>query len=262
MKSIGEFKKMKDSGEKISMITCYDYSSALIVNKTKADCILVGDSLAMTMQGFKDTVMADIDIMALYTAAVSRGATDKFIIGDLPFLSYRSDLNSNINAVKKLMQAGANSVKLEGAEGNLELIKHLVGSGVPVMGHLGLTPQSVNQFGGYKVQGKTEAASKKLQDDAFALEGAGCFALVLECVPAKIAEDISKSLKIPTIGIGAGNKTDGQVLVFQDLLGLNTEFKAKFVKEFLNGAELFTKAINDYTAEVKSKEFPDIEHSF
>lgn len=262
MITIHDFKKKKSAGEKITMVTCYDYTSAVILNGTSIDTLLVGDSAAMTMHGFRDTISATVEMMALHTAAVCRGAKGKCIIGDLPFLSYRSSLNENIAAVRALMQAGAHAVKLEGASGNAELISHLVGSGVPVMGHLGLTPQFVHQLGGYKVQGKTADSAKRLLEEALALEEAGCFALVLECVPTEVAEKITKKLQIPTIGIGAGPKTDGQVLVFQDLLGLNTEFKPKFVKNFLNGAELFTTAIEAYAEEVKSEKFPAAEHGW
>lgn len=262
MITVCDFQKKKAAREKITMVTCYDYTSALLVNKTDADCILVGDSLAMTMHGFRDTLAATAEMMALHTAAVARGAKGKFIVGDLPFLSYRASLDKNIAAVQALMQAGAHAVKLEGASGNAEFVSHLVHSGVPVMGHLGLTPQFVHQLGGYKVQGKTEEAARRLMDEAKTLEQAGCFALVLECVPAAVAEKISAALKIPTIGIGAGAGTDGQVLVFQDLLGLNTEFKPKFVRQFLNGAELVTGAIDSYVAAVKTGEFPAHEHRY
>ncbi|MBI3441100.1 MAG: 3-methyl-2-oxobutanoate hydroxymethyltransferase [Proteobacteria bacterium] len=262
MMTIGDFKKKKDAGDKITMMTCYDYTSAAILNKTSADCLLVGDSLAMTMHGFRDTLSATIEMMAMHTAAVSRGAKDKFIVGDLPFLSYRSSLTENVAAVRALMQAGAHSVKLEGASGNAEFISHLVQSGVPVMGHLGLTPQFINQLGGYKVQGKTDDSAQRILEEALLLEKAGCFSLVLECVPATVAEKITKKLNIPTIGIGAGAETDGQVLVFQDLLGLNTDFRPKFVKQFLNGAELFTQAIDSYAQEVKAGTFPAPKHCF
>ena len=262
MITVCDFRKKKAAGEKITVVTCYDYTSALILNKTGVDCLLVGDSLAMTMHGFRDTISATIEMMALHTAAVCRGAKDKFIIGDLPFLSYRSALDKNIAAVQSLMQAGAHAVKLEGVSGNAEFISHLVQSGVPVMGHIGLTPQFVNQLGGYKVQGKTDESAARLLQEALALQEAGCFSLVLECVPAAVAEKITKELKIATIGIGAGADTDGQVLVFQDMLGLNTEFKPKFVKKFLNGAELFTQAIDTYVKEVKTAEFPGHEHRY
>lgn len=262
MITIDDFKKKKASGEKITMVTCYDYTSGVILNKTDIDSLLVGDSLAMTMHGFRDTLSATVEMMAMHTAAVVRGAKDKFIVCDLPFLSYRSSLNENIAAVRAVMQAGAHAVKLEGASGNAEFISHLVGSGVPVMGHLGLTPQFINQLGGYKVQGKTDESAKRLLEESLVLEDAGCFALVLECVPSAVAAKISKKLNIPTIGIGAGVETDGQVLVFQDLLGLNTDFKPKFVKHYLNGAELFSTALNAYNKEVKEGVFPGKEHSF
>ena len=244
------------------MVTCYDYTSALLVNKTNVDCLLVGDSLAMTMHGFPSTVQATVELMAHHTAAVVRGAKDKFIVGDLPFMSYRKSLSDNVNAVMSIMQAGAHAVKLEGASGNTGFIQHLADSGVPVMGHIGLTPQFVNILGGYHVQGKTDDSAKRLLEEAYALQEAGCFALVLECVPTELAATITKELKIATIGIGAGPQTDGQVLVFQDLLGLNTEFKPKFVKQYLNGAELVTDAIDSYVAEVKKGVFPDADHSF
>jgi 3-methyl-2-oxobutanoate hydroxymethyltransferase len=262
MRSICDFLKMKKAGEKITMITCYDYTSAAIVAKTDIDCVLVGDSLAMTMHGFKSTLGATMEMMGLHTAAVVRGAPEKFIIGDLPFLSYRKGLSDNMAAVQSLMQAGAHAVKLEGVVGNLEFITHLVQSGVPVMGHIGLTPQFVHQLGGYKVQGKTDESAKILMEQALALEKAGCFSLVLECVPAPVAAEISKALSIATIGIGAGKGTDGQVLVFQDLLGLNMAFKPKFVKAYLDGAALFGSAIDDYSREVKEGSFPDDAHSF
>lgn len=262
MMTVCDFQAKKASGEKITMITCYDFTSAAILDKTSIDCLLVGDSLAMTMHGFSDTISATMDMMALHTAAVSRGAKDKFIIGDMPFLSFRSSLNENIAAVRALMQAGAHAVKLEGANGNTEFISHLVHSGVPVMGHIGLTPQFLNQLGGYKVQGKTEESAKRLLEEAIALEEAGCFSLVLECVPAAVATRITQQLKIPTIGIGAGAETDGQVLVFQDLLGLNTSFSPKFVRKFMDGAALVTQAVEDYAQSVKTKEFPSHEHCY
>ena len=262
MLSVLDFAKKKNAGEKITMVTCYDYTSAVLLDATSTDCLLVGDSLAMTMHGFPTTVSATTEIMALHTSAVSRGARRKFIVGDLPFLAYRKSLADNINAVQALMQAGAHAVKLEGVAGNAGLISHLVESGVPVMGHIGLTPQFVNMMGGYHVQGKTEESARRLKEEARALQQAGCFALVLECVPSPLAEEITRELKIATIGIGAGPGTDGQVLVFQDLLGLNTDFKPRFVKKFLNGAELVTGAVEDYNNAVRKGAFPDADHSF
>jgi 3-methyl-2-oxobutanoate hydroxymethyltransferase len=262
MKGILDFQKRKSRGEKISMVTCYDYTSARLIDKTGIDAVLVGDSLAMTMHGFGTTVQATVEMMALHTAAVCRGIKDKFIVADLPFLSYRGALNESIAAVQAVMQAGAHAVKLEGTAGNTGLIQHLVESGVPVMGHIGLTPQFVHQLGGYHVQGKTDTAAKRLMEEARALEQAGCFAIVLECVPSKLAAEITQAIQIPTIGIGAGAGTDGQVLVWQDLLGLNTDFKPSFVKNFMDGAALVTAALEEYNASVKKGEFPDAAHSF
>jgi 3-methyl-2-oxobutanoate hydroxymethyltransferase len=262
MMNIFDFSKKKTAGEKITMVTCYDYTSALIMDKTSTDCLLVGDSLAMTMHGYPATVQATVEIMAPHTAAVVRGAKSKFIVSDLPFLSYRKSLSDNMNAVQTLMQAGAHALKLEGAAGNTGFIQHLADSGVPVMGHLGLTPQFVHQLGGYHVQGKTDESADRLIEDALALQAAGCFSLVLECVPSDLARKVTQELKISTIGIGAGPDTDGQVLVFQDLLGLNTEFKPKFVKQFIDGAALFTDAIEEYNKAVRKGVFPDAEHSF
>ncbi|MDD9900254.1 MAG: 3-methyl-2-oxobutanoate hydroxymethyltransferase [Alphaproteobacteria bacterium] len=262
MKSVCDFSKMKRKGQKISMVTCYDYTSACIVSQSDVDCILVGDSLAMTMHGHDSTVMAVPDMMALHTAAVKRGAPETFIVGDMPFLSYRKSLSESIAVAGALMQAGAQAVKLEGAAGNTELVTHLVQSGIPVMGHIGLTPQFVHQIGGYKVQGKSKECAARLKEEARALEEAGCFALVMECVPASLAEEITKAAGIATIGIGAGRGTDGQVLVWQDMLGLNTEFQPKFVRRYTNGAEIFTKALNDYVDDVQKGAFPADENCF
>lgn len=261
--TILDFVKKKKNGIKITMLTCYDYSSARLLQETEVDCLLVGDSLAMTIYGYPNTLPATVEMMAAHTAAVSRGAPKKFIIGDLPFLSYRKSLSKNVTAVQALMQAGAHAVKLEGASpSHFEFIAHLVQSGVPVMGHLGLTPQSVNALGGYKVQGKTDAAQEQLLKDAKGLEDAGCFAVVLECVPTDLAQKITSSLTIPTIGIGAGKETDGQVLVFHDLLGLNVDFKPKFVKTFADAGALVQQGVNAFIAEVKGGEFPSHEHSY
>ncbi len=264
MKTVLDFANMKARHEKITMLTCYDYTSARIVAETDIDCILVGDSACMTMHGFGSTLPATIEMMALHTTAVARGAPHKFILGDLPFLSYRQSLSKNVNAVKTLIQAGAHAVKLEGAIGNLKLISHLVSSGVPVMGHLGLTPQSVHAFGGYKVQGKTLSAQARLKEGAKALEEAGCFALVLECIPALLASEVTQSLHIPTIGIGAGAGTDGQVLVFQDLLGLHLpgDKIPKFVKAYIAGQTLMHEGIQAYIHEVKTGVFPNHEHTY
>lgn len=256
------FTQKKQTQEKIAILTCYDYTTAKILNDSPIDALLVGDSLAMTMHGFKDTVMATLTMMELHTAAVSRGARDKYIITDLPFLSYRKSLRQSVSVAESLIRAGAQAVKLEGATGNLRLISHLVESGIPVMGHLGLTPQFIHVLGGYKVQGKTEAAAQRLKQDALLLQEAGCFSLVLECIPASLAKEITQSLTIATIGIGAGSDTDGQVLVLQDLLGLNLDFKAKFVKSFLSGSQLLDESVKQYVKSVQQKKFPSYEHCY
>ncbi len=259
---IHDFAIKKQKGQKISMLTCYDYSFARILSDSEVDVLLVGDSLAMVMHGHTTTLNATVNLMALHTAAVARGASNKFIVGDLPFLSYRKDLASNMNAIGKIMRAGANAVKLEGAKGNLELVGHAVDSGVPVMGHLGLTPQSVNQLGGFKVQGKEKKDHDEIFKDALALEKAGCFSLVLECVPAALAAEISKALKIPTIGIGAGVGCDGQVLVLQDMLGMNKEFHPKFLRTYFKGVEELKNAFNQYHRDVVTERFPAKEESY
>jgi 3-methyl-2-oxobutanoate hydroxymethyltransferase len=253
---------MKAAGEKISMITCYDYTSARIVAQTTIDCVLVGDSVAMTMHGCKDTLPANLNMMSLHIHAVSKGAENKFIIGDMPFLSYRKSLSKNVSAAQVLLRAGAHAVKIEGASGNIKFIRHLVDSGIPVMGHLGLTPQFIHALGGYRVQGKTQESATRLKEDALHLQAAGCFALVLEGIPSSIAKEITQQLSIPTIGIGAGPFTDGQVLVFQDLLGLNTDFTPKFVKAFINGQEQFKNGIEMYVKAVKASTFPAEEHCY
>lgn len=262
MKSILDFQKKKNASEKIVMVTCYDYSFARIIDSTAVDAVLVGDSLAQVMHGFPTTLQATTNMMALHTAAVVRGAPSKFIVSDMPFLSTRKGLKTTMDQVEKLMKTGAHAIKIEGAEGHLKLIQHIVESGVPVMGHLGLTPQSIHQLGGPKIQGKAAEAGQKILDDSLALQEAGCFSLVLECVPAVLAERISQSLTIPTIGIGAGPKTDGQILVLQDMLGMNPNFSPKFLKKFMNGFDQVEKALNAYVTETKDQSFPAKEHSY
>jgi 3-methyl-2-oxobutanoate hydroxymethyltransferase len=260
--TILDFNKYKSENKPISMITCYDSWSAAIIEESTMDCLLVGDSLAMTMHGHDSTIPADSDLMALHTAAVRRGAPTSFIIGDMPFLSFRKGLVPAMETVEKLMRAGANAVKLEGVNGHKDIIRHIVESGVPVMGHIGLTPQSVNQLGGYRIQGKTDEKAQKLIDDALALEEAGCFSIVLECVPASVGKTISEKLTIPTIGIGAGNGCDGQVLVLQDMLGLNNKFQPKFVRTFMNGFDTIKSALNEYDSVVKERSFPAEKESY
>lgn len=252
----------KRKREKIVMVTCYDYTSARIVAQADIDIILVGDSAAMVMHGHDSTLPIGIEEMAMHVRAVRRGAPKTFLVGDLPFLSYRRSLPDTMDAVAKLMQAGAEAVKLEGIAGNEATIRHIVDSGVPVMGHIGLTPQSVNQLGGFRVQGIGDDDRRRLKDEALACQQAGCFALVLECVPESLAAEITATLKIPTIGIGAGADTDGQVLVMHDLLGLNLDFKPKFVRRYLDGNRQWLEAFNRFAADVRGGEFPAREERY
>lgn len=253
--SILDFQAQKNK-RKLSMLTCYDFSFAHILNETDIDALLVGDSAAMVMHGEPTTLNIDVDLMAAHTASVARGAPKKLVIADLPFLSYRKDLSRNVEAAGLLVKAGAQALKLEGAEGNLELIRHLVQSGIPIMGHLGLTPQSIHQLGGFKVQGREERAARTLQEHARQLQEAGCFGLVLECVPSELARSVSQSLSIPVIGIGAGPDVDGQVLVLQDMMGMNPGFKPKFLRTYAAGFELMAQAFNHFHRDVVSGSFP------
>lgn len=259
--NILQFKKMKQAAQKITMLTCYDHCFARLIADTNIDCILVGDSVAMVMHGFENTVYADMDMMIMHTRAVARAKPPQLIVADMPFLSYRIDLPTTMRNAQMLMQAGAHAIKIEGVAGNGDAIEYLVQSGIPVMGHLGLTPQAVHQLGGFKVQGREAGAAAQLLNQAKSLEALGCFAVVLECIPGSIAQSITQALNIPTIGIGAGPHTDGQVLVLNDLLGLDAKFKAKFVKQYLSGATLVQQAFNQYASEVKQNTFPDEEHS-
>jgi 3-methyl-2-oxobutanoate hydroxymethyltransferase len=257
-----DFIGCKKEGRRMSMVTCYDYTFARILNQSPVDILLVGDSCGMTMHGFKSTIPVTVEMMAYHTAAVARGAPDKFIVADLPFLSFRKSLTENMNAVEKLMQAGGQAVKLEGLQGNEEFIRHCVGSGVPVVAHLGLTPQFIHLMGGFKVQGRSDDAKKQILDDALAVQDCGASCLVLECVPAALAKELTKKLTIPTIGIGAGLDCDGQVLVLQDLLGMNSDFKPRFVRNYLNGEEIIRTALTQYHNEVLERRFPSEKESF
>ncbi len=254
--NINDYQLYKDNKKPISMVTCYDYWSATLIEESAIDTILVGDSLAMVSHGHSSTLPADIELMSLHTAAVRKGAPSKFIVTDMPFLTHRKSLDSVLDSVGKLMKSGANALKIEGVKGHEDTIKYIVESGVPVMGHLGLTPQSFNAFGGFKLQSKTEEALNILIEDALKLQELGCFAIVLECIPDSAGKKVSEALTIPTIGIGAGNSTDGQVLVLQDMLGVNTGYTPKFVRKFIDGANLIKSALNEYDSTVKSREFP------
>lgn len=262
MKSILDFPKKKASHEKISMVTCYDYTFAKILAESQIDAILVGDSAAQVMHGYPTTLNASTNLLALHTQAVSKGAPNKFLVADMPFLATRKGLKNSMDQIEKLMKAGAQAIKIEGAEGHLKLIQHIVESGVPVMGHLGLTPQSIHQLGGPKIQGKAQESADKILSDAMTLQNAGCFSLVLECIPGELGKLITDKLSIATIGIGAGNQTDGQILVLQDLLGMNKNFNPKFLKKYLNGHEIISESINSYVAEVKKTKFPSEVHSY
>lgn len=262
MKSVLDFHKAKQQNSRISMVTCYDYTSARVVAASSVDCILVGDSLAMTMHGHDSTLPATPELMALHVEAVRKGAPEKFIVGDLPFLAHRGSQDRTIEAVRLVMKAGAQAVKIEGIDGSEEMIGHIVESGVPVMGHLGLTPQSVHKIGGFKVQATEENATDILLHQARRLEEQGAFAVVLECVPARVANAVTKALSIPTIGIGAGSGCSGQVLVMQDLLGLNTEFHPRFVRHYLDGFHQLKNAFDQYDRDVKSGEFPNEKESY
>ncbi|RPI42510.1 MAG: 3-methyl-2-oxobutanoate hydroxymethyltransferase, partial [Betaproteobacteria bacterium] len=244
MKSVLDFGAAKSAGQKISMVTCYDAAFARVLEASQVDCILVGDSAAMVMHGHPDTLAATVELMALHTAAVRRGAPTRFLITDLPFLSFRKGVPAALDAVAAMMRAGAQAVKLEGVAGHEDVISAIAGSGVPVMGHLGLTPQSVNALAGYRVQGRSEDAAARIVEDAKRLEALGCFSIVLECVPSALGARITKAIGIPTIGIGAGAGCDGQVLVLQDLLGLSGGHRPRFVRTYLDGAQAVREAID------------------
>lgn len=256
------FRRKKERGEPITMLTAYDYPTALAEDQAGVDSILVGDSLGMVVLGYQNTLPVTMDDMLHHSKAVARGAQFALLIGDMPFMSYQVSAEEALrNAGRFLQEGGMDAVKLEGGRERAEAIRAIVGAGIPVMGHLGLTPQSVNQLGGFRPQGKTAAAAKRLIEDALLLEEAGCFSLVLESVPAKLAELISKKISIPTIGIGAGAGCDGQVLVTHDLLGLFDRFTPKFVKKYANFHAEMQRAFGEYIEDVETKRFPAPEHS-
>lgn len=261
--TVATFKKMKNEGTKISMLTAYDYSTAKLVDEAGINSILVGDSLGMVMLGYEDTLSVTMEDMIHHTAAVARGAKNALVVGDMPFMSYEVSVEKAVVNAGRLMKEGrANAVKLEGGVRVAEQIKAITKAGIPVCAHIGLTPQSVNAFGGFKVQGKTAEAAQQMIDDALAVQEAGAFAVVLECVPAKLAAIISEKLDIPTIGIGAGAGCDGQVLVYQDMLALFSDFKPKFVKHFGNIGPQMTAAFKAFDEEIKAGTFPSEEHAF
>jgi len=256
------YRQKKERGEIITMLTAYDYPTALAMDKAGIDSILVGDSLAMVVLGYENTLPVTMEEMLHHCRAVARGAKTALLIGDMPFMSYQVSVEeATRNAGRFLQQGGMDAVKLEGGRDRAEAIRAITSAGIPVMGHLGLTPQSVNQLGGFRAQGKTATAAKRLLEDALILEEAGCFSVVLESVPERLAELISKKLSIPTIGIGAGAGCDGQVLVTHDLLGLFDRFTPKFVKQYANFHKEMQKAFADYIEDVETKRFPAPEHT-
>ena len=257
------FKESKAKKEKLAMLTAYDYSTARLIDETGVNGILVGDSLGMVCLGYDDTLSVTVEDIIHHTKAVARGAKNALVVADMPFMSYQTSVYDAVFNAGRLMKEGrAQAVKLEGGVEFKEHIKAIVNASIPVMGHIGLTPQSINAFGGFKVQGKSEEAARKLLEDALAVEEAGAFAVTLECVPAKLAKLISEKLTIPTIGIGAGNGCDGQILVYQDMLGMFNDFTPKFVKKYENLGDRMRNAFATYIEEVKNGSFPSEEHGF
>jgi len=257
------FQKQKDENKKISMLTAYDYSTAKLMDEAGVNSILVGDSLGNVILGYPDTLAVTMEDMIHHGKAVARGAKNALLIVDMPFMSYQTSVyDAVVNAGRLVKEAGAVAVKLEGGITVCPQIKAIVDASIPVMAHIGLTPQSVNAFGGYKVQGKDEAAAKKILEEAKAIEAAGAFAVVLECVPSKLAKLITETLSIPTIGIGAGRFCDGQVLVFQDMLGMFSDFTPKFVKKYADVGSVMKEAFATYFREVQEGAFPAQEHEY
>jgi 3-methyl-2-oxobutanoate hydroxymethyltransferase len=256
------FRQKKERGEPITMLTAYDYPTAMAIDKAGIDSILVGDSLAMVVLGYENTLPVTMEEMLHHARAVARGAKNSMLIGDMPFMSYQVSVEDAVrNAGRFIQQANMDAIKLEGGRERADAVRAIVGAGIPVMGHLGLTPQSVHQLGGFRAQGKTASAAKRLLEDAQILEEAGAFSIVLESVPARLAEFISKKISIPTIGIGAGLGCDGQVLVTHDLLGLFERFTPKFVKKYANLHEVMNKAFTEYIDDIETKKFPAPEHT-
>ena len=263
MFTIQDFIKKKKDGEKITMLTAYDYPFAKIVDQAGIDAILVGDSLGMVVQGLDNTLPVTMDEMIYHTKMVTRAVTDAMVLGDMPFMSYQTSISEAVkNAGRFLKEAGAAGVKLEGGAEIVPQIRAMLKSDIPVMAHIGLTPQSIHRMGGYKVQGKSDEAAKRLLEEAHIVEDAGAFSLLLEAIPMKVAKQITKELSIPTIGIGAGPHCDGQILVLHDVIGLFERFVPKFTKQYVNLNKEASKAIQSYKKEVTKGKFPSKDHSF
>lgn len=261
--TVATFRKAKEDGKKLSMLTAYDYSTASLLDAAGINGILVGDSLGNVILGYEDTISVTMEDMIHHGAAVARGAKNALVVVDMPFMSYQGSVYDALKNAGRLMKEGrANAVKLEGGVEVVPQIQAIVQAGIPVMGHLGLTPQSINAFGGYKVQGKDEAAAQKLLDDAKAIAEAGVFAMVLECVPSALAKKVTEAVPVPTIGIGAGADCDGQILVYQDMLGMFSDFTPKFVKRYANIGEAMKAAFKGYIDEVGEGTFPAAEHGY
>ena len=256
MKSITDMLEARHAGRSFSMVTCYDFWTARILQQSDVDCILVGDSAAMVAHGHDTTIPATAEMMAAHVAAVAKGAPDKLLVGDFPFLAHRKGVAAAVETADQLMKAGAQAVKIEGVRGHQDVLASLVEAGVPVMGHLGLTPQSVHAFGGFRVQARELRAAEQLLTEAREAEELGCFALVLEAIPTDVARRVTRALSIPTIGIGAGPETSGQVLVLQDLLGMNPDFAPKFVRQYLDGFSLLKGALDHFASDVREGAFP------
>jgi 3-methyl-2-oxobutanoate hydroxymethyltransferase len=261
--TITQIKEMKQKGEKIAMLTAYDYATAKLIDEAGIPLILVGDSLGMVILGYGSTIPVTMDEMIHHTKAVVRGAAKALVIGDMPFMTYQVSFEDALrNAARFMQEGGAQAVKLEGGESMAEIVKRIVSCGIPVMGHIGLTPQSINQLGGFKVVGKTPEAAARMLKDAIALDEAGAFAIVLECVPEPLSKLITERISVPTIGIGAGKYCDGQVQVISDLLGLYTDFVPKHAKQYAKLFEIIRKATADYIAEVQAGTFPTAKQSY
>lgn len=257
-----DFLRAKAGGRKLSMVTCYDYTFARLISKTAVDGILVGDSAAMVMHGYASTQAASVELIRLHTEAVARGAENKFVVADMPFLSCQHGIDAALDSARGFLAAGAHAVKIEGVDGLEDVIRAIVDHGIPVMGHLGLQPQTVQANGRFRVQGRTDESARAIRLQAAALEQLGAFAVVLECVPATLARTVTEMLHIPTIGIGAGAGCDGQILVLQDLLGMNSDFRPKFARPFLDGARTVLDAVAHFDEEVKAGTFPTVEESY
>lgn len=255
--------EMKANGEKISMLTAYDYTFAKLLDSAGIDVLLVGDSASNVMAGHETTLPITLDQMIYHASSVIRGVTRALVVVDLPFGTYQSDPKKALHSATRIMkESGAHAIKLEGGKEEAESIRRIVNAGIPVMGHLGLTPQSIHQFGGFGLRAKEEAEAQKLKEDAKLLEQLGCFAIVLEKIPAALAEEVAKSIRIPIIGIGAGNGVDGQVLVMHDMLGMSNEFHPKFLRKYANLQEVINEAVTHYIADVKSVDFPNENESY